>query len=231
MSMENPTCPACHAVNEDDAAYCDQCGQPLSVPEAVDDGAGGCCPACGGAVEIRDDGKGVCSRCGLELVEVPEPSSAKADAGTVARLTAAILSKTRAGRSVEEAVAEGCREVFDAPPPEPAAKNEGEPILCPLCGENNPGEAARCGGCGLWFQGLRSSQQCSLCERSVFGDGKCECGAILTLPKLLEYIESSVRWICARCKAPYARTQANCPDCGGELLSSERIKAYAASLL
>ena len=227
--MDTPVCPACHAENEDDASYCDQCGQPLSVPETLAKGAEGGCPACGGTVEDRSDGKGVCLSCGLELTETSEePSPVKADAGTVERLAAAILEKTRAGRTVEQAVVEGCREVLSAPSQNPDGKKTGEPAPCPLCGEDNPVEAARCGSCGLWFQNLRSPQKCPLCERGVLGDGKCECGAILTLPKLLEYVESSVRWICSKCKAPYALAQtAACPDCGGNLLSADRIKAFA----
>ncbi len=226
--MDNPSCPACHCENEDDASYCDQCGQPLSVPQSADKVAEGGCPACGGTVEDRNDGIGVCSSCGLELTETFEPPPVKAAAGTVERLTAAILEKTRAGRSVEQAVFEGCREVFETSAPSPAAKKAGEPVLCPLCGEENLEEAARCRGCGLWFQHLRSPQPCPLCELGVSGDGKCECGAILTLPKLLEYVDASERWICSSCKAPYARVQAGaCPDCGGDLLSAERIKAFA----
>jgi len=62
----------------------------------------------------------------------------------------------------------------------------------------------------------------------VSGD-KCECGAIMTLPKLLEYVEPSVKFVCSRCKAPYAVFQTKCPDCGGGLLSADRLKAFAAA--
>jgi hypothetical protein len=50
----------------------------------------------------------------------------------------------------------------------------------------------------------------------------------MTLPKLLHYVEPSVRFVCARCKAPYSKFQDKCPDCGGGLLSADRLKAFAA---
>jgi len=62
----------------------------------------------------------------------------------------------------------------------------------------------------------------------VTGD-KCECGAILTLPKLLQYVEPSVRFVCSRCKAPYSKVQEKCPDCGAGLISADRLKAFAAA--
>lgn len=229
--MDELRCPACRAENEDDAAYCDQCGQHL-IAAPADGGEGeGACPACGGAVESRGGGKGACAGCGLELTETAaEPPSAKGDAGTAERLTAAILRKTSSGLALERAVAEACADVLGAPAPEEAAKPAGAPVPCPLCGVENPDDAARCSSCGLWFTRLRSPQPCPRCERGVAGDGKCECGAILTLPKLLEYVERSVRWVCSRCKAPYAAARPKCPDCGAALLCAERLKAFAASL-
>ena len=228
--MDHPICPACKAENEADAAYCDQCGQPLSAPAGAEDGAAGGCPACGGVVEDQGGGKGVCGSCGLELSEEPgEAPPARADAGAVERLTASILKKTGSGVPLEKAVAEACRETFSAPAaaeaPEPS--EPGEPQECPLCGAECPDEAARCGGCGIWFHGFRTPQPCPRCDRKVSGE-KCECGAILTLPKLLRYVEPSVRFVCSRCKAPYAVFQAKCPDCGGGLISADRLKAFAA---
>lgn len=226
--MNDRACPACKSENEDDASYCDQCGQPLNPPAGAGEDEGGC-PACGGAVESRGDGKGVCSSCGLELFETPDeaakPEAADAPpvpAETVERLTAAIVEKTRAGLPVERAVAEGCREVLggaDAPVPEKAP--------CPLCGTENPADAEACSNCSLYFERPSSPQPCPRCDRPVSG-GQCACGAVLTLPKLLESIEPAVRWVCSRCKAPYAVAQPKCPDCGGALLSADRIKAFAA---
>ena len=231
--MEDTVCPACKAENEDDAAFCDQCGQPLTETPAAAEGAEGDCPACGGVVESRGDGKGVCAGCGLELVETPEePPAVKAEEGTVERLTAAILNRTIAGMPLERAVAEACSQIFQAPEAEKKAdaapKNEIKPETCPLCGAENPGGAVKCAGCGIIFRETRSAQACPRCEREVRG-GKCECGAILTLRKLLEYVEPSVRFVCGRCKQPYAVFQPKCPDCGGGLLSADRLKAYAKS--
>jgi len=114
--MDHPICPACKAENDDEAAYCDQCGQPLTEAQAAEDAVEGGCPACGGVVDNRGAGLGVCRSCGLELREAAgEAPPAKADAGTVERLTKAILEKTGAGIPLEKAVAEGCREVFAAP--------------------------------------------------------------------------------------------------------------------
>lgn len=226
---DSPLCPACKAENREEAAYCDQCGQHLRPPQAGDEGDGAC-PACGGKVESQGEGKGVCAGCGLELVETPEePAAPKADAGAVERLTAVILEKTRAGLPMERAVSEGCREVFESPDL-PAAAPEGAPLPCPLCGAENPESAEQCASCSLWFHTLRTPQPCPRCERPVAGDGRCSCGALLTLPKLLEFVERSVRWVCLRCKAPYAQPQPKCPDCGGALTSADRIKAFAADV-
>ncbi|MFI5360338.1 MAG: zinc ribbon domain-containing protein [Elusimicrobiota bacterium] len=225
--MEPPICPACKAENDEDAAYCDQCGQHLIEATGSETPAEGGCPACGGVVEDQGGGKGVCADCGLELSEAKSAApSVKADAGAVERLTAAILEKTGAGLPLEKAVAEGCREVFSAAAAQP--HEHGEPQECPLCGAECPDEAKSCGGCGIWFHGFRTPQPCPRCDRLVSSD-KCECGAIMTLPKLLEYVEPSVKFVCSRCKAPYAVFQTKCPDCGGGLLSADRLKAFAAA--
>jgi len=235
---ESRICPACKSSNEDDAAYCDQCGQPLNPVAPSEGGDDGNCPACGGAVQSRGDGKGVCSKCGLELFETAEDGSAAtapatgladrtiAAVGLAEKLTETVLAKSRSGMTLEQAVAEGCREVLGHAPHAEAAA--GATVPCPLCGVANPESSSRCSGCGLWFEALRSPQPCPRCERPVSGEGQCACGAILTLPKLLDYIEPSVRWVCSRCRAPYAVPQPNCPDCGGSLLSADRIKAFAA---
>ena len=225
--MDQPICPACKAENDDEAVYCDQCGQPLTAPEGAVDAVEGGCPACGGIVENRGGGKGVCASCGLELFETAGEAP-KADAGAAERLTAAILKKTEAGVPLEKAVVEACGEIFAPPPAAPeAGAPEGASQPCPLCGAECADSAPRCVGCGIWFDSLRKPEPCPRCERTVTAD-KCECGAILTLPQLLVYIEPSVRFVCTTCKAPYAIFQAKCPDCGGGLISAERIKAFAA---
>ena len=223
--MDQPTCPACKAENDEEALFCDQCGQPLTAPEAGGGSVEGACPACGGVVDDAGGGKGVCRSCGLELVAEDGAPPVKADANAVARLTAAILQRAGAGEPLAKAVADACREVFQSSSEEAPVSGRTHP--CPLCGAECSEEAPRCVGCGIWFQGFRTPQACPRCERMVAGD-KCECGAILTLPKLLKYIEPSVRFVCSRCKAPYAASQPKCPDCGGGLVSAERIKAFAA---
>lgn len=227
--MDQPTCPACKAENDDAAAYCDQCGQPLTASDREQTDVEGACPACGGFVENRGGGIGVCSSCGLELHEAPGEAP-KADARAAERLTAAILKKTGAGEPLEKAVADACREEFApaAPPPHEGAAPSGKSHPCPLCGTECSDTAPRCVGCGLWFASLSRPQPCPRCERTSDQD-KCECGAILTLPQLLQYIEPSVRFVCTTCRAPYTVAQAKCPDCGGGLVSADRIKAFAAA--
>jgi predicted amidophosphoribosyltransferase len=232
--MDNPICPACRRENAEDAAFCDQCGQPLKSPQADGDvPESGGCPACGGRVQSRGDGKGVCQSCGLELFETSDaPAVPKLSGDAVERLIEAILQKTAAGLGLNKAVAEACREIFppsvDAPASDAASAGDEKSEPCPLCGAAAPLSAPRCTGCGLWFQALRKPQPCPRCERLVAG-GKCECGAILTLPALLEYIEPTVKFVCSGCKQPYAVLQSKCPDCGGGLISADRIKAFAAS--
>lgn len=231
--MDQPVCPACKAENDEDAAYCDQCGQHLNPTAAGSDTPEGGCPACGGVVENRGGGLGVCKGCGLELHEAegeapPRPSF---DAAAAARLTAAILRATGAGAPLEKAVADACREVLGAAPAAPGEPAEGgagglEP--CPLCGAGCAGDAPRCPGCGIWFARPRAPQPCPRCERETAGDA-CECGAILTLPKLLQYLEPRVRAVCSRCKAPYAAAHPKCPDCGAGTIPAERLKAFAAA--
>lgn len=76
-------CPRCFAANEDDGAFCDQCGakldpsrklkrppQPEPAPEPAEpqEEVAGPCPACGGKVRQVTAEKGICLSCGLELV-------------------------------------------------------------------------------------------------------------------------------------------------------------------
>jgi predicted amidophosphoribosyltransferase len=230
--MDQQACPACKAENDADAAYCDQCGQHLAPADPASAADEGACPACGGVVESRGGGKGVCAGCGLELVETPEEPAPKAGPDVAERLTAAILRRAAAGRTVEAAVAEACREVLSAPedgaPPASASPEEAPeaPEPCPLCGFVVAAGAPRCAGCGLWLVEPRAPQPCPRCDRAVRG-GKCECGAILTLAALTRYLDSSVRCVCARCKQPYAVSREKCPECGGALLSADRLKAYS----
>ena len=226
--MEDRICPACKTENDADAAYCDQCGQHLTVAEKTDDAEQAGCPACGGIVQDRGDGNGVCGECGLELAETP---TELAPDGVVEKLTAAVLRRANAGIPIQQAVVEACQEIYAPHSEETAsavtATETAHP--CPLCGAECPESAARCGGCGLWFHQPRAAESCPRCERPASPSGKCDCGAVLTLPKLLKYIEPSVRFICKQCKQPYTILHPKCPDCDGGLISAERIKAYAKS--
>ena len=233
--MDQPVCPACKAENDEEAAYCDQCGQHLDPADAREAGPEGGCPACGGIVENRGGGLGVCKSCGLELHEAEGegPTRPSFDAAAAARLTAAILRGTTAGMPLEKAVGEACREVLGSAPassrePSGGGAETDELQPCPLCGAECAEDAPRCPGCGIWFHRLRAPQPCPRCEREADGDA-CECGAILTLPKLIQYLEPRVRSSCSRCKAPYAVAHAKCPDCGAGMIGADRLKAFAAS--
>ena len=131
---------------------------------------------------------------------------------------------------LDQAVSESCEEVLGHLPPESAAPAEGAAaaasVPCPLCGRENAGEAERCAGCGLWFEKRHAPGECPACGRTASGD-KCPCGALLTLPALLKLVEPSVRFVCAKCKAPYVASAPSCPDCGGSMVSAERLQAFA----
>lgn len=193
--MEAIVCPACRAENDDEARYCDQCGQRLAAPEPAAAEDPDACPACGGRVEDQGDGRFVCADCGIEMKETDAPA------------------------------------VADAPPGSPAAAAASSKTLpCPLCGEAVSEDAERCPACGLWYDAPRQPQPCPRCGQPA-GPDSCACGAILTLDKLVEFLDPSVRFVCKRCKSPYARlpdgASTKCPDCGGELTSADRLKSYA----
>ncbi len=55
-------CLTCHYANEDDARFCEQCGQPLDIS----------CPACGSPVKA---GARFCRHCGQPLLPSPSPTA------------------------------------------------------------------------------------------------------------------------------------------------------------
>ncbi|MDE2492228.1 MAG: zinc ribbon domain-containing protein [Elusimicrobia bacterium] len=222
--MDDLSCPACKADNDEDARYCDQCGQHLVESEAAEGG----CPACGGTVEDKGEGRGVCAGCGLELVETPAEGRAAApapDEGFAARLTEAILAKVRGGVPVEQAVPDSCREALAAPADGTTAAS-GKTLPCPVCASENPEEAPRCAACAVWFEARHPAAECPRCGASASG-AKCRCGAILTLPALLDLLEPSVKSVCRSCKQPNVSASGACPDCGAELVSAEGLRAFA----
>jgi predicted amidophosphoribosyltransferase len=190
--MEDLTCPACKAVNDGEARYCDQCAQRL-VPsdDAPNDDA---CPACGGKVEERGE-RLVCTGCELEFTRAEEAEPVVVKASEAAAATAL--------------------------------------VPCPLCGEPTRDDAPTCGACGLWFDTPRKPVPCPRCGKPA-GPDDCSCGAIITLDKLLQFVEPAVRFVCKKCKSPYGKlpdaTSTKCPSCGGQVLSAERLKTYARSL-
>lgn len=61
-------CPKCGTQNEDDANFCEECALRLSLAEKDSGDEGGGCPDCGGRVEERPGGEGVCTECGAKLL-------------------------------------------------------------------------------------------------------------------------------------------------------------------
>ncbi len=192
--MEDLVCPACKAVNDGEAIYCDQCAQRLAPLPA--DAAEDACPACGGKVEDQGE-RLACTGCGLQLSRAAEDELV-----------------------VVKAPAPG--------DPPPAAM-----VPCPLCGEPTRDDAPTCAACGLWFDTPRQPVPCPRCGQPA-GPDDCACGAILTLDKLLQFVEPGVKFVCRKCRSPYGRLpdagSAKCPTCGGAVLSAERLKDYARSL-
>jgi predicted RNA-binding Zn-ribbon protein involved in translation (DUF1610 family) len=223
--MNENACPACRAGNDQDARYCDQCGQHLLPHE---DKAEGACPACGGVVEERDEGRGVCASCGLELIETPPEGgdpAAPSGENLAARLTEAIQAKIRGGAPVEQAVADGVRETLAAPA-DGAASASAKTLPCPLCSAENPEDAPRCAACAIWFEARHPPAECPRCGKPASG-AKCRCGAILTLPALLDLLEPSVKSVCVSCKQPYVAAPAACPDCRGKVVPADGLRAFA----
>lgn len=230
--MSVQLCPACRSENRAEALFCDQCGQNLRPvdPAAEDAGA---CPACGGKVRDHGDGSGECESCGLELKAgaeaVPAAAASAPDADAVLDLTNLILKKTAQGVPLEKAVADSCREAFAAAPAAGApAAAPAAARPCPVCGVEYQGNAQRCPGCGIWFAALHAPGLCPACGAEAKG-AKCACGAILTVPALLDLMEPAVRFLCSKCKQPYAAPRDSCADCGGKLTSASRIRDFARS--
>jgi predicted amidophosphoribosyltransferase len=226
-----PACAECGAPVDGDADFCDQCGHPLHpVPEAAG------CPECGGKVEETGDGKGVCTECGEELMEKPaddpEPAEVESAQETatlppdVSRILSQLIKdKIRAGVPLDLAVDASCRECLGTPPTDETPAERQEP--CPVCATKNAEDADLCAGCGLAFEALNKDISCPRCALPCSGD-TCACGAILTLPKLIEFLEPSVQQICPRCKQLFTGKATECAVCGADLLPAERLKAYAA---
>jgi len=182
------------------------------------------CPACRAE---NDDRARYCDQCGRR-VAAPEPSAdgdaCPACGGRLEDLGGARWRCAQCGLEMKE-----------SDPPEADPANAGEPetpanmVPCPLCGAETRDDASRCASCGIWYDAPRAPQPCPRCGQPA-GPDDCACGAILSLDKLLEFVGPSVRFVCVRCKAPYARLPdgalAKCPDCGGGLTTADRLKAF-----
>lgn len=221
-------CPACGADNDVDAAFCDQCGLSMSEePEG--------CPDCGGEVQAAGDGKGVCTKCGAQLSEQPSPTPAilpvaelpaccPAPADLSRLLSGKILQKLDAGMALELAVQTSCEECLSGSE-DPA--EAGGLAACPVCGTGNPPQARLCRDCGISFSTAGRPIPCPRCTKPCSGD-TCACGAIMTLPKLLSYVDDSVSYVCPRCKHLLTVKAEECPTCAGNVIPADRLKACAA---
>ncbi|MFA6316871.1 MAG: zinc ribbon domain-containing protein [Elusimicrobiota bacterium] len=192
-------CPKCSAENDDQARCCDQCGSRLSEE-------GGPllempCPACDGDVREVLVPMAVCQECGLHLSAdgSPAPSSP-------------------------------CREAAAEAPAETAATAEPaeEERPCPVCETPNRGSAEACTTCGLVFGRITHPVTCPRCQAAC-GDDKCDCGAVLTLSKLLEYVDPSIKVVCPSCKGLFSKKMDVCPDCGAALRSAESLRSFAST--
>lgn len=199
-------CPKCSRENDDKALYCDQCRTPVA-PESQGAVLDEACPACGGEVREVPSTAAECSDCGLALgAGGPEEGHAGSehDHGAPAK----------AGQKPAVVPA--------APAPE-----DDEKTACPVCGTENGARSGGCSGCGLRFDS-RGAHACPKCEAEATGD-KCECGAVLTLARLLEYVDGSVKVVCSTCKQIFTIDRAACSDCGGETRPADALKKLAAA--
>jgi predicted amidophosphoribosyltransferase len=188
------------------------------------------CPKC--ARQNADDAL-YCDQCRTAVSPAApapvQPDPCPACGGEVREVPSVLALCAGCGLALGEAAAEGGhapeRPAPSAPVPAP---EPGETASCPLCGEGNPAGAPQCGGCGLAFEKPRGGRTCPKCEAESSED-QCSCGAILTLAKLLEYVDPSVRVVCSVCKQPFTVERGECSDCGGETLPADALKKLAAS--
>jgi hypothetical protein len=156
------------------------------------------CPACDGEVREVPVPIAVCQECGLHLAADGSPAG-----------------ECPSGREAAPP------EAVEAPP----AETEKSP--CPVCEAPNPAGSARCVGCGIVFGRITRPVECPQCSAQC-SDDKCGCGAVLTLSKLLEYVDSSIKVVCPVCKQLYSVKKDACSDCGSELRPADSLKTYAS---
>ena len=194
-------CPKCSRQNADDALYCDQCRTGVS-PALEGASLAEPCPACGGKVKEVPSTAAMCSDCGIFM----------GDAGGGA---------CAAGHHEPAA---GVKQ-----PAAPAAASEAGPTEpCPVCALDNPVSADRCGDCGIYFEASRALRDCPCCEGKSDED-KCRCGAILTLPKLLGYVDDGAKVVCLGCKQLFMVARDVCSDCSSDTVPADGLKKAAAA--
>lgn len=201
-------CPKCPRQNSDEALYCDQCRTAVS-PKVSGETLADPCPACGGGVREVPTMMAVCGDCGISLGEGgPDGAAGHVDGPAGAG----------SGRGVPD---------HEEPGTEPAA-DAGETSPCPVCGTENPARAAACSECRIAFGAGRRMLECPKCSERT-DEEKCGCGAVLTLTKLLGYVDPSVKVVCALCKQLYTIDRPTCSDCGSETRPADALKARAAA--
>jgi predicted Zn-ribbon and HTH transcriptional regulator len=181
----------------------------------------------------NDDAAKYCDQCGTalnpELHGKALPTPCPACSGEVREVPSIMAVCQRCGLSLGEAAAAA----VEAPPvpaePEavPAAKPPEKAWPCPICALENPVDAALCADCGIVFKETYKALPCPRCKTEARGD-KCSCGTILTLSKLVEFVDETVHWVCPTCKQLYTGEKKECPDCRDTLEPADDLKDYAA---
>lgn len=199
-------CPKCPRLNDDEALYCDQCRTAVS-PKVSGETLPDPCPACGGAVREVPTTMAVCGDCGISLGEGgPDGTAGHAGGPAGAGGGAAGREEPGAGPSADA----------------------GEASACPVCGTENPARAAACAECRIAFGEGRRMLECPKCSERT-DEEKCGCGAVLTLTKLLGYVDPSVKVVCTLCKQLYTIDRPTCSDCGSDTRPAEALKARASA--
>lgn len=193
-------CPKCPRENDDKALYCDQCRTAVS-PEVQGSVLKDPCQACGGTVREVPSVMAACGDCGIVLGEATHGAGGQQAQGP-----------SGPSDSSEE----------------PASGGAGAKTPCPVCGEGNAVGALECGRCFIGLKASREPRACPKCSAET-AEEKCDCGAVLTLAKLLSYVDASVKVVCSVCKQPFTVDRRECSDCGAQTLPADALKALAAS--
>lgn len=201
-------CPKCPRQNADEALYCDQCRTAVS-PTVQGETLPDPCPACGGGVREVPTTMAVCGDCGISLGE-GGPDGAAPHGGGPAGGDSHGAPADHDGRGAE------------------ASAEAGPASPCPVCGTENPARADACSECRIAFGEGRRTLECPKCSERT-DEEKCGCGAVLTLTKLLGYVDPSVKVVCTLCKQLYTLDRPACADCGSDTRPADALKARASA--